>query len=373
MGFNADVYTGDGYPPPEELLPAGCSARRGEDGELLVSRGDDLLFAVWGPELVEAEDVAGEIAPLITGARLLWHVGAEGWAPDRVELAVAFARALADAAGGGVFDQVHGLWVGGRIRRPRPTREQRVDVIELTWYAHVDRRPTDLGTRWLELCRQHYPAALPRRFGATEPLPGRLDRDGDAAFVAAAEGEHGVHLVGAGPVYHGSLSGPRPPWMGPVVQHSLAVDRAAGEDLAVLFAAVAEAAGCHLAVANVVREMVWTGRTLVFEAGTERSPPPLLGRWPGLPPRPPAWSWFGPSYDRLVRSHLPTAEPTPGGLLHRWAARPLDADELHAAAPDPWLPADLLARLDTDALGRDRVEPARRIPRLDPRRRFWEH
>lgn len=51
--------------------------------------------------------------------------------------------------------------------------------------------------------------------------------------------------------------------MGPVVQHSLVVDRAVGEDLAVLFVAVAEAAGCHLAVANVEREMVWTGRTLM--------------------------------------------------------------------------------------------------------------
>jgi hypothetical protein len=159
--------------------------------------------------------------------------------------------------------------------------------------------------------------------------------------------------------------------MGPVIQHTLTVDRAAGEDVAALFVAMAEATGCHLAVANVLREMAWTGRTLVFEAGTERRPPPLLGRWPGLPPRPSAWTWFGPPYERLVRSHLPTAEPTPGGLLHRWATRPLDADELRAAAPDPWLPAGLLARLGRDALGREHVEPARRIPRLAPRRRFW--
>jgi hypothetical protein len=371
MGFDADVYTRDSHPPPEKLLPAGCSVRRGEDGQLLVSRDNALLFAVWGPKPVEAEDVAEEIAPLIPGARLLWQVGVEGSAPERVEPAVAFARALADAAGGGVYDQVHGLWVGGRIRRPRRTRERRVDVVTLTWYAHVDRRPTDLGTLWLELCRRHYPAALPRRFGATEPLLGRLDRDGDLGFVAAAEGEHGVYLVGTGPVYGGSLSGPWPSRMGPVARHTLTVDRAVGQDVAVLFVTVAEAAGCHLAVADVVREMVWTGRTLVFEAGTERPPPPLLGRWPGLPPRLSAWTWFGPPYDRLVRSHLPTAEPTPGGLLHRWAPRPLDADELRTAAPSSWLPTDLLARLDADTLGGERVEPARRIPRLVPRRPFW--
>jgi hypothetical protein len=106
-------------------------------------------------------------------------------------------RALADAAGGGLHDQVHGLWVDGRIRRPRPTRERRVNVVTLTWYAHVDRRPADLGTRWLELCRRHYPAALPHRFGATEPLPGRLDRDGDAAFAAAVDGTgHPAHTDG---------------------------------------------------------------------------------------------------------------------------------------------------------------------------------
>jgi len=180
-----------------------------------------------------------------------------------------------------------------------------------------------------------------------------------------------VYLVGTGPVYGGSLSGPWPSRMGPVARHTLTVDRAVGQDVAVLFVTVAEAAGCHLAVADVVREMVWTGRTLVFEAGTERPPPPLLGRWPGLPPRLSAWTWFGPPYDRLVRSHLPTAEPTPGGLLHRWAPRPLDADELRTAAPSSWLPTDLLARLDADTLGGERVEPARRIPRLVPRRPFW--
>jgi hypothetical protein len=218
-------------------------------------------------------------------------------------------------------------------------RDERVDVLRLQWYVDSRREPADVPQRWLELCREHLPQALPRRFGATEPLRGRLDRDGDAAFVRAfAEAETLLHTAGEPPCLGGSLGTPRRrARLGPMTSHQLDVRcDAATADPAVrsLFEAAAEAFGTVFASASVRRDLLWTGRTLVVDRPDPDEQPYLapLGQWLGLPPRPPLWAWFGPGYRRLV---------------------PRDRQR-------EWVPRVLVARLDEPEPARRR---ARRLPR----------
>jgi hypothetical protein len=218
-------------------------------------------------------------------------------------------------------------------------RGERVDVLRLQWYVDSRREPADVPERWLALCRQHFPQALPRRFGATEPLRGRLDRDGNAAFVQAfADAEMLLFHVGEPPCLHGSLGTPRRPVrLGPMTSHQLDVRLdAATSDQAVraLFEAAAEAFGTVFASASVQRDLLWTGGTLVVDRPDPDEQPYLapLGQWLGLPPRPPLWAWFGPAYRRLAPRD--------------WERR--------------WVPGDLVARLGER-------EPARRTARRLPR------
>jgi hypothetical protein len=218
-------------------------------------------------------------------------------------------------------------------------RDERVDVLRLQWYVDSRREPDDVPQRWLALCREHLPQALPRRFGATEPLRGRLDRDGDAAFVHAfAEAETLLHTAGEPPCLGGSLgTRRRPVRIGPMTSHQLDIRfDAATADPGVrsLFEAVAEAFGTVFASASVRRDLLWTGRTLVVDRPDPDEQPYLapLGQWLGLPPRPPLWAWFGPGYRRLVPRHRERE----------------------------WVPRDLVARLDEPEPARRR---ARRLPR----------
>lgn len=218
-------------------------------------------------------------------------------------------------------------------------REERVDVLRLQWYVDSRREPADVPERWLALCREHFPRALPRRFGVTEPLRGRLDRDGDAAFVQAfADADMLLFFAGQQPCLHGSLGTPRRRVrIGPMTSHQLDVrlDAAIADPaVRVLFEAAAEAFGTVFASASVQRDLLWTGGTLATDRPDPDEQPYLapLGEWLGLPPRPPMWAWFGSGYRRLV-----PRDREPG-----------------------WVPPDLVARLDE-------LEPSRRTARRLPR------
>jgi hypothetical protein len=218
-----------------------------------------------------------------------------------------------------------------------------VDVLALRWYVDRRREPDDLPQRWLDTARAHLPAALPRRFGDGEPLRGRLDRDGDDAFVAAyATADMLLAHSGTAPTLGGTLGTPTVrSRLGPMTSHSLDVRLDAAEDPAVraFFAAFADAAATVYASASIRRGLVWTGRTL-YSQGPDDAEPYLapLGQWLGLPPRAPVWAWFGEDYRRLVR--MPT------GVLH--------------VDPATWIDPRLAARLDED-------EPSRRVAQRVPR------
>jgi hypothetical protein len=217
-------------------------------------------------------------------------------------------------------------------------REERVDVLRLRWYVDLRREPSDVPDRWLALCRRHLPAALPRRFGGTEPLRGRLDRDGDGAFVRAYGSTRTLLLMaGEQPCYGGALGTPlQSHRLGPMTSHHLDVRRDAAADpaLRALFVTAAESFGTVFASASLRRDLLWTGRALVVDRPDPDEEPYLapLGRWLGLPARPPEWGWFGAGYRRLVPADLGAA----------------------------WVPPALVARLDEPDPA-DRA--ARRLPR----------
>jgi len=62
--------------------------------------------------------------------------------------------------------------------------ERRLDVLVVRWYERQDRSPDIVG-RWLRAAREHLPEAVPRRFGDSEPLRGRFERDGEAGLTNA--------------------------------------------------------------------------------------------------------------------------------------------------------------------------------------------
>lgn len=321
-----------------------------DDGVLRLD--GEYVADVGGPEPVEPGDVPTQVEPAdvpeLDVASCRWSVSVvvQGSAPAGVERAVAFARALAGATGI-VEDPATGLWSAGTLHTPTSSSDRLVDVVQLRWYVRRADAPADLAQRWLHLCRTHLPAALPVRFGPSEPPRLRLDVDGDAAFVTAHVAD-AVHYRAARPCYEGSLAAAA--GRGPVRTHGLTVDRTALDDPALraaaqdLFVAIAAASGAFYASASVQRDLTWTGRQLYSTS----SEPPLAfgGSWLGLPARPVAWSWFGPAYRKLVARRLDLDGP-----LHRWADELLDADAL----PATWLPPELTSS------GTD--DPAARVPR----------
>ncbi len=229
----------------------------------------------------------------------------------------------------------------------------RVDLLVLRWYVDLREEPPGVPERWLATCREHFPPALPHRFGDSEPLRGRLERDGDAAFVRAfARADPLVHHSGRTPALGGSLGTPtRMRRLGSMTSHSLDVRLDAADDprLRGFFVAVAEGSRALFASASVRRDVLQEGADLTIDRHDPDVEPYLapLGQWLGLPPRPPRWAWFGPAYTRLVRRHLSGGEPTGTGVLH--------------VGLRDRVPADLIARLDE-------VDPVRRPARRMPRR-----
>lgn len=196
-----------------------------------------------------------------------------------------------------------------------------VDVLVVRWYERrVD--AGDAARRWIAAAEEHLPAALPRRFGETEPLRGKGDM-----IAAYASASSLFLLAGSPPIYHGSLSAGG---YGPVAGHSMqaVVDQ---DHSAVRRFALAMAGPATLYVSASVSRGETLDRNTLWGPGEGGSEPYLapLGEWLGLPPAPPVWCWFGRDYQRLLRRKEPL-----------WSG-------------GPWVPEKFHARLDE-------VDPVRR-------------
>ncbi|MEV6597868.1 hypothetical protein AB0M36_13470 [Actinoplanes sp. NPDC051346] len=206
--------------------------------------------------------------------------------------------------------------------------ERRVDVLVVRWYERRAGTPA-VVPRWLRAAREHLPEAVPRRYGETEPLRGRLDRDGEDGLTRAyAKADPLLFLNGTPPVYHGSLAAVDARLRGPVVVHSLHAILGPDDERVRRFALALTHPGTLYVSASIAGDVILDGATLVGPAGRPEEPYLApMGDWLGLPPRPPAWCWFGPAYARLVRRQVEGREVA-GGLLRTggpWAAERLRA------------------------------------------------
>jgi hypothetical protein len=231
--------------------------------------------------------------------------------------------------------------------------ERGLDVLVVRWYERTDRSP-EVVARWLAAAREHLPEAVPRRYGDTEPLRGRFDRDGEEGLAAAhARADTLLFLGGTPPVFHASLAAAGRS-RGPVGVHAMHAEVDPADERVRRFALAMTHPGTVYVSASIAGGMTLDGRTLYGPAARPEEPYLApMGDWLGLPPAPPAWCWFGPHYARLVGRHVTTSAAS-----GRWFEG------------GPWVPEALRARLDE-------VDPARRhAPRL-PRGlrrsplRFW--
>lgn len=241
----------------------------------------------------------------------MYELLVEGSSATGTAHAIRFARRLAGAAQGVVLDQQTGqAWARGRLRAAVPAARGRADAVKLIWYTRDVDEPSDLAEQWLALARQFLPEALPRRFGPVEPLAWRLDRDGDAAFVAAVAAEPMLLFFKASvPCIEGHLSGRSS--RGPARSHALLVHRGVlqqaewRDPLRRLFVEVAMGSRAFYASAEVVRDLIWSGRSISYDGSTERATHLApRGRWSGLSPYPVWWWWFGADYRPLVGCQL---------------------------------------------------------------------
>jgi hypothetical protein len=232
--------------------------------------------------------------------------------------------------------------------------ERRLDVLVVRWYERTDRSP-DIVARWLAAAREYLPEAVPRRYGDTEPLRGRFDRDGEPGLTRAhAQADTLFLLSGTPPVLHAALAAAGR-GRGPVGVHALHAEVDPADERVRRFALALTHPGTVYVSASVAGGMVLDGRTLYGPAEVPEEPYLApQGNWLGLPPSPPAWCWFGPDYARLVGRQV-AAEPVAGG---RWFTG------------GPWVPEPLRARLDAMDPAR---RPAPRLPRGLRRSalRFW--
>lgn len=329
-------------------------------------------FTLGLPAPLEAEDVPEEIAARILGAAYIYDIGVEGSSPVEIPHAIRFARRLAKAAGGAVFDpQTDELWSQGKLRTADRVERGVVDFVELNWWVTPDAQGARAAEAWLRLARKHLPEAAPRRFGIYEPLSMSIERDGADAFVEAARGEGPVWFKASPPFVNGSVAtgvspwGDALPWLNDqrISCHTLSLPREALADarwrdaLSAFFVALASELGAVFASAEVIRGVEWSGRSAGFGPETEHAAYlSTTSGWYGLPPYPMWWAWFGPDYAPLVREHLPQDRllAMGGSLLFTAAPEPLNRDEIAATLAVPDAEGSFLTRLA------NRWGPARR-------------
>src|SRR4051794_29809119 len=150
----------------------------------------DQDVVVDGPLKVEEEDLPVVVARVLLTCRWIVQInmpsGLSKAALGRVER---YARGLAESASGVVYDPQSDavVWPRNlkRLREPAVSRDSEYEgaAVELEWLVNRRLRAADAGAL-LDILERRMPEAVPRRFGAYEPMQGRLERDGRAAFTA---------------------------------------------------------------------------------------------------------------------------------------------------------------------------------------------
>lgn len=346
MSYDLHIYTHDeiGMTSLKDLVHAVAGLRVDGDGtadSFTVLRGarDSYCFDVDGPTRVEPEDVPEEVTGAVLDARFTYSVTVEGTSAQSIPYALRFARKVAAEARGAVLDpQTDQVWSRSRQRTAaKPAREERVDVVDLDWYARADDVDASVADRYLAACRRHLPEALPRRHGSYEPLQGKLAVDGDAGFVSGWKTESSLYFFAATPpCLEGSMSGLHETDTRPVWHMSLSLLAAPLRDprwrdaAERFFIAWADEVGAFYATAEVSSGRVWTGRSLAYAGGGEISASPNFGgQWTGLMPYPVWWAYYAGPYEHVpADSGVTRSRSTERGHFHSRHEQPAGRDQL---------------------------------------------
>jgi len=217
----------------------------------------------------------------------------------------------------------------------------------------------NLAAIYLETARSFFDHLAPVRFGTHDPFSGNLPRDGDDGFDRYFRDECSASrliIKGNSPLIRGFISEWSDP-LWPSVRLTLELVGSRPADLIGLESFFVE----------------FAKRTASFFACVEVNesefvsavPQIVTGEWPGLP-RAPQWlTWFSPAYGELVRPHLnpERTEAYQEGILHRWALRPVNAEEIaRISGPKGWLPEKLMAVQGDSDNPRVATAPARLRP-----------
>jgi hypothetical protein len=363
MSYGLQVYVADALDISGLRSLVGSIAGLDVDGDgdarsLTVVRGARrrYSFTVDGPGRVEAEDVPVDVTGAVLGVRYLYSVLVEGSAASEIPFAVRFARQLARLVDGVVLDpQTDHVWSRSTSRTvARPARQARVATVDLTWCCLRDQVPDDAAAVLIAAAERHLPEALPRRFGEYEPFQGRYAQVGRAGFCDAWQDATtplffsgtGLCLGGHLAARHGCQFSNRFWSMSLSVLAEPLAEPRWRDAVRALFTTLAERLGAFYASAEVVRNQVWSGRSVFIDGKAERPLRTLRARdgWMGLPPIPVWWSWLGAPYASEA-ALLPAARctSTGNGVLFESSDTPVSRD---ASEPlSTWLPASLFARL----------------------------
>jgi hypothetical protein len=286
-----------------------------------------------GPFEADDEDAPPAVAAALLTVR--WTVQLSGAALD-------LARAIADSGRGVVYDPQEDriVWPADPavLRAVQPRRDGA--TIKLEWLFARRLSSTD-AHRLLAVLRAAMPEAVPVRFGDHEPMQGRLERDGDAAFAALWDGTSSPFWSGRAPVEHGfvhlrrgfgaALSPAEREALIPVVAGRKATE---ADELTLHFQANVD----DRWIDAIVRLFAGVASDLgAFFAGAFHSKRAAVinGRyWLGITPDPLWLTWVGAEY--RAASGL--------GPLLRAAARPDDFRAIKRGRP-PW-PSELVRRGD---------------------------
>lgn len=268
-----------------------------EPGRARLSRGlkERHLLSIDGPLRVDPEDVPEEVVQALASPSVLYELHATLSASTDLAAVRSWSRGLTDAIDGVVIDRQTGRLYPTKGRRsvPRPTRMQRVDVLELQWYWPS---PGISATPYLQTCARHMPEATPHAFGEFEPLQHRLE-SGRLTLETMWQTSDGLYFRCQLPCLTGGVSRWTPD--APLASLSLgllakpiAVSPALEDALRSFFISVAQHGDAFYASLEIERAWLWNGRSVWSDADTRSTDTRLVrGKWQGLPSSPARWEW----------------------------------------------------------------------------------
>lgn len=347
----------------------------------------ETVFLVTGPSPLQPEDLPAEVVAKSFLATHCYFITVSDTSDAGITAARDFGRVAAERLAGGVLDEQTSRFILDRGVRerlatmvpgsgPAPVPpDVEVAVVDLRWEITLHpgdevawERSERLAEIYLEHCHRYLPAALPRRFGSSEPLRHTLEKAGDGGFIRTWRSRRTtmLHTTGTMPLIGGHLSAPvNPPQdrtrfgsVGLKVPAPALHDEGLRTAVWQLFVSLADALHCPFASAQVLEGLTLTGPRLSGSLDAQQPISPMMGPWRGLPPHPMWWAYYGAPYRDLVAPLDPRIglAQTADGLVHTHANLPATRADLCAAyqpaagaapdqAPTPWIDPRLLMTL----------------------------